>query len=156
MKPIIIIIALLLVATSCAKKIYVPTETHTVRTDTVYQVKVRNDTLTVKERVYEADNRYDSIAPILDSLNRVVGWDRYHFREVTKLADRDMRRLLTVIDSLRQAKADTVCKEIPIPVEVVRETRKPLHWWQSALMWCGAAGLLALMLLILYKVRKTV
>lgn len=115
-----------------------------------------NDTAVSFERVYESDTRYDSVAPILDSLNRVIGWDRYHFRERTKMADTERRRLMSVIDSLRTARNDTVYKERQIPVEVerIKEVARPLRWWQRALQWIGAAALALLAVAIGQSWRK--
>lgn len=132
-------------AASCTRKIYVPVENTDIQhtTDTVTRYLTVNDTAVSFERVYESDTRYDSVAPILDSLNRVIGWNRYHFRERTKMADTERKRLMSVIDSLRAVHVDTVYKERQIPVEVerVKEVARPLCWWQRALQWIGAAAL---------------
>lgn len=145
-------------AASCTRKIYVPVENTDIRhtTDTVTRYLTVNDTAVSFERVYETDTRYDSVAPILDSLNRVIGWDRYHFRERTKMADTERRRLMSVIDSLRTARNDTVYKERQIPVEVerIKEVARPLRWWQRALQWIGAAALALLAVAIGQSWRK--
>ncbi|WP_290456561.1 hypothetical protein [Muribaculum intestinale] len=145
-------------AASCTRKIYVPVENTDIRhtTDTVTRYLTVNDTAVSFERVYESDTRYDSVAPILDSLNRVIGWDRYHFRERTKMADTERRRLMSVIDSLRTARNDTVYKERQIPVEVerIKEVARPLRWWQRALQWIGAAALALLAVAIGQSWRK--
>lgn len=145
-------------AASCTRKIYVPVENTDIRhtTDTVTRYLTVNDTAVSFERVYESDTRYDSVAPILDSLNRVIGWDRYHFRERTKMADTEQRRLMSVIDSLQTARNDTVYKERQIPVEVerIKEVARPLRWWQRALQWIGAAALAVLAVAIGQSWRK--
>ena len=145
-------------AASCTRKIYVPVENTDIRhtTDTVTRYLTVNDTAVSFERVYESDTRYDSVAPILDSLNRVIGWDRYHFRERTNMADTERRRLMSVIDSLRTARNDTVYKERQIPVEVerIKEVARPLRWWQRALQWIGAAALALLAVAIGQSWRK--
>lgn len=53
--------------------------------------------------------------------------------------------LLSVIDSLSKVKerVDSVEKEVPYPVETVREVNR-LSWWQTALMWLGVLSLLVL------------
>jgi len=110
----------------CTRKVYVPVESTTVHTDTVTHYLSNTDSVTVIERIYESDTRYDSIAPILDSLNRVIGWDRYHFRELTKKDERETQRLQSLVDSLRAVKRDSVEKMVPYPVE-----RKLTRWEQT-------------------------
>lgn len=73
--------------TSCSRKVYVPVESvrETRVTDTVTRFRTLVITDTVLQRIKETDLRYDSVAPILDSLNNVIGWGRWHFRERTKM-----------------------------------------------------------------------
>lgn len=161
MKNVIIFIGILLALfCGCARKIYVPVESVTVRTDTLYQSRLRVDTMRMIERVYEADFRHDSIAPILDSLGRVLGWERWHFRELTKKDSREIERLQAVIDSLRAVKRDSIDRPVPYPVE--RELTK----WERVKMDAGGfafsllaaiavMGLIALLIwLIKIKRRK--
>lgn len=101
----------------CTSTRYVPVERVTHHTDTVTRHTRTTDTLTLFERIYESDTRYDSIAPILDSLNRVIGWDRYHFREVTKKDEREMKRLQSLVDSLMAVRQDSIDRPVPYPVE---------------------------------------
>lgn len=108
---------------SCTRKIYVPVESTVTRTDTVTHYINSTDSVTVIERIYEADTRYDSIAPILDSLGRVLGYERWHFREVTKKDEREMTRLQSLVDSLRAVKRDSIDHQVPYPVE-----RKLTRW----------------------------
>ncbi len=124
-------IVLAILSIGCTRRIYVPTERVVTRTDTVYQSRLRVDTMRLTERVYEADFRYDSIAPILDSLNRVIGWDRYHFRGLTIMNEREIRRLQSQVDSLRAVKQDSVYVSVPVPVE--RELTK----WERVRMDAG-------------------
>lgn len=124
----------------CTRKVYVPVENTTVRTDTVTHYINNTDSVTVIEHVYEADTRYDSIVPILDSLNRVIGWDRYHFRESTKKDSREIDRLRSLVDSLRAVKRDSVDRPVPYPVE------RPLTKWERTKMDFGGmflGGLIA-------------
>lgn len=109
----------------CTTTKYVPVERVTHHTDTVTRSMRATDTLTLIERIYESDTRYDSVAPILDSLNRVIGWNRYHFQETTKKDEREIRRLQSLVDSLRAVKADSIRVPQPYPVE-----RKLTAWEQ--------------------------
>lgn len=136
MKNVIFFIGILLaLLCGCTRKVYVPVERVVAHTDTLYQSRLRVDTLRMIERVYEADFRYDSIAPILDSLNRVIGWDRYHFRELTKKDSREIERLQAVIDSLRAVKRDSVDRPVPYPVE------RELTRWEQVKMDAGGFAL---------------
>lgn len=135
--------------TSCSRKVYVPVESvrETRVTDTVTRFRTLVITDTVTERIKETDLRYDSVAPILDSLNNVIGWERWHFRERTKMADSERQRLMAVNDSLRRAKSDTVRIDRPVPYEVPRKLtpwqsfRINAFWWLiGAVAVAGAAG----------------
>lgn len=140
MKQIALLICLLVLATGCARKVYVPVENTTVKTDTVTHYINNTDSVTVIERVYESDTRYDSIAPILDSLNRVIGWDRYHFRESTKKDSREMQRMQALVDSLKAVKRDSVEKPVPYPVE------RELSRWERTKMDFGGMAIGALII----------
>lgn len=125
---IIFILSLLIGGTitalcGCTRKIYVPVESTVTRTDTVTHYVNNTDSVTVTERIYEADTRYDSIAPILDSLGRILGYERWHFRETTKKNEREMTRLQSLVDSLRAVKRDSIDRPVPYPVE-----RKLTRW----------------------------
>lgn len=124
-------IVLAILSIGCTRRIYVPTERVVTHTDTLYQSRLRVDTMRLTERVYEADFRYDSIAPILDSLGRVIGMDRYHFYESTKINEREIRRLQSQVDSLIAVKQDSVYVSVPVPVE--RELTK----WERVRMDAG-------------------
>lgn len=140
----------------CTRKVYVPMENTTVRTDTVTHYINGTDSVTVIERVYESDTRYDSIAPILDSLGRVIGMDRYHFRETTKKDSREIERLKSMVDSLKAVKRDSVDRPVPYPVE------RPLTKWEQVKQDMGglflggmvAAIVSAIMVWIIKKKRK--
>lgn len=146
----------LLLSGGCARTVYVPQERVVSRTDTVTRYLTVTDTAMSVVRVYESDTRYDSIAPILDSLNRVTGWDRYHFRERTKMDEREKSRMQAVIDSLRNVRADTVTERIPCPVE-----RKLTRWEQTkqdvggmAIGGLCAVTLAAIIIWIIKRKRK--
>ena len=143
---------------SSPKTVYVPTEKHFWHTDTLTRYITATDSVTVIERVYESDTRYDSIAPILDSLNRVIGWDRYHFRGRTKMMEAECQRLMAVIDSLRNVKADTVREKIRVPYPVERKLTR----WERTKMelggWAFGALIVAVIAVVImwliYKKRR--
>lgn len=140
MKQIALFICLLVLASGCSRKVYIPVENTTVKTDAVTHHINNTDSVTVIERVYESDTRYDSIAPILDSLNRVIGWDRYHFRESTKKDSREMQRMQALVDSLKAVKRDSVEKPVPYPVE------RELSRWERTKMDFGGMAIGALVI----------
>lgn len=150
----ILLVLLLSVLCGCSRKVYVPVERMVMRTDTVTHYINNTDSVTVIERVYESDTRYDSVAPILDSLNRVIGWDRYHFRESTKKDSRELERLRAMVDSLKSTKAESVTERVPYPVE--RELTK----WERTKMNVGGWAMVALIIVVtgvlawLYRLRQ--
>lgn len=127
--PVFLAVGILLMAVlmgSCTRRVYIPVENTTVRTDTVTHYINGTDSVTVIERVYESDTRYDSIAPIVDSLGRVLGYERWHFRERTQKDSREIERLKSLVDSLKAMKRDSVDRPVPYPVE-----RKLTRWEQT-------------------------
>ncbi len=135
--------------TSCSRKVYVPVESvkETRVTDTVTRYRTVTVSDTLLQHVYEQDLRYDSVAPVLDSLNRVIGWERWHFRERTRTSEAERQRLMAVNDSLRRVRADTVRIDRPVPYEVPRKLtawqrfRINAFWWLvGAVAVAGAAG----------------
>lgn len=148
----IIILILLCALTGCTTTKYVPVERTVLRTDTVTHYINNTDSVTAIERIYESDTRYDSVAPILDSLNRVIGWDRYHFRETTKNDSREMQRLQSLVDSLKAVKRDSVEKQVPYPVE-----RKLTKWErikQDARGMAIGVAIFALCVAVVWLIRK--
>lgn len=148
--PVAALCALLLCA--CSRKVYVPVERTVLRTDTVKHYINNTDSVTVIERIYEADTRYDSIAPILDSLNRVIGWNRYHVRESTKKDSREMQRMQSLVDSLKSARVDSVERQVPYPVE------RSLTKWEQTKMDFGGVALggvvIAVCIAVVWLIRK--
>lgn len=156
MKNVFFLLGLIILtlASGCTRKIYVPVENTVMRTDTVTHYISNTDSVTVIERIYESDTRYDSIAPILDSLNRVIGWDRYHFRESTKKDSREIQRLQSLVDSLRAVKRDSVDRPVPYLVE------RELTRWEKMKMdaggfaiGAGTALLVAVIVLLVWLIR---
>lgn len=150
-----VLFLLLVLLTACSPRtVYVPVESEMWHTDTVTRFIGNTDSVIVIERVYEGDRRYDSIAPILDSLNRVIGWDRYHFRELTHMSEAERTRLLATIDSMRTVSADTVRVQVPYPVE------RRLNRWEQTKQDVGGYAIVALAVVIcvavawLIKIRK--
>lgn len=150
---VLLIIAMLMLAVGCTRKVYVPEERVTVRTDTVYS---RSQTQRVDTVWRVSDTSLlikDSVAVRTDSLNRVVGYDYYHFRDLTKTDDRRLITLQTMVDSLKRCKADSVAVREPYPVETVKEVNV-LRWWQKILMAVGAVAIIALAFNIIQRFKQ--
>lgn len=131
----------------------VPVETVIERTDTVERVRVIHEIDSV--RVFESETREvrDSVAPILDSLQNLIGWERWHWESTVRYLERDNTRLLATIDSLRQAATDKEVREKPVRVTETVEANR-LRWWQTALCWVGSAALTALLGMVIWRVRR--
>lgn len=101
---LLIIICLAAALASCRSVRTVPVES--VRTDTVVRIDtvVRTmehfavDTLRIRE-IVSVESR-DSIAPVLDSLNRVIGYERWHWRESASESETLRSRLMASVDSI--------------------------------------------------------
>jgi len=147
-RKVIFLLMLFVFACGCSRKVYVPVEHSVIRTDTVTHYINDHDSITVIERIYESDTRYDSIAPMLDSLGRVIGWDRYHFRERTKKDEREIRELRALVDSLRESKAKV--DSVPYPVEVPVEVERKISGWERFVNALGHCMLGAIFCAIMY------
>lgn len=149
---VVAVCALSLFLGGCKSTRYIPVEKVVTRTDTLTRYVTRTDTVRQTERVFESDTRWDSIAPVLDSLNRVIGWERWHYRERISAGDKEAFRLSAIIDSLRAVKADSIREPVPYPVE-----KKLTRWERTKVDWGGyALGAVALAVLgaTLWLVRK--
>ncbi len=145
---------LLIVALSgCSKRVYVPVESVTVQTDTVRHTQriIERDTVTRIERITES--RLDSIAPILDSIGRLVGYDRWHIIDRSASLQERNGHLSAIVDSLRELKTDSVVVREPYPVEVVREVNR-LYWWQKTLMAVGIVSLIGIAVAVWWLIRR--
>lgn len=126
MKKLLFIASLLAVLTGCKTTEYVPVET--VRTDTVYIAHI------VTDSVYQHDSIY------IHEKGDTVWYERWH----TQYRDR-LR-----IDTVYQARVDTIAKPYP----VVKEVEKKLTKTQKGLMWAGGLSILALIVFGVYKVKR--
>ena len=111
---------------SCTKTEYITVEK--VRTDTTYIAHI------VTDSVYQHDSIY------IHEKGDTVWYERWH----TQYRDR-LR-----IDTVYQAKVDTIAKPYP----VIKEVEKKLTKTQKGLMWTGGMSLLALFVFGVYKVKR--
>lgn len=103
MKQIALLICLLVLATGCARKVYVPVESTVSRTDTIYSAKVRVDSVIMRDSV--------SVFQKGDTVMITKYRDRYRVKELT--------------DTVYQSAIDSVKVSVPYPVE------KALTPWES-------------------------
>lgn len=136
----------LIMAISCAKRIYVPVQTTTTITerlvDTVVKVnlKVYRDTVTTPDTISHLINPYG------DSWARVSGGMLHHSLNVneTPIEVRTVVKYINRIDS------------IPVPVEVIKPiyTEKELTTWQKTRMRAGEIAFASIGLLIVFWIAK--
>ena len=101
--------------TSCSPKtVYVPQEKVITHTDTVERVLQLTHRDTVRERIEVYNTKYDSVAPILDSLNSVIGYERWHFHEIRSLDERKEARMQAEIDSLKNIGREYIRESYPV------------------------------------------
>ena len=123
---LILAIALLLSFSSCTTTRYVPVEHHT--TDTLIQTKVQKDSVWLHDSIHVSE-KGDTI--------RIEKW---HTRYIERLSH----------DTLYVAKRDSV----PVPYEVTKEVPSKLSSVQVGLMVIGLFAILALILVVVYKLKR--
>lgn len=112
--------------------------------DTLIDVRTLTlrDTVSIERERYE--ERRDSVAPILDSLNRMVGLERWHWQTVYESSSEERARYESQLDSLRAVIDTASAIREPYPVEVPVEVNR-LYWWQKMLMTVGTIAIAALL-----------
>lgn len=95
MKQIALFICLLVLATGCSRKVYVPVESAVSRTDTIYSAKVRVDSVIMRDSV--------AVFQKGDTVTITKYRDRYRVKELT--------------DTVYQSAIDSVKISVPYPVE---------------------------------------
>ena len=119
-------IALMLAFSGCTTTRYVPVEHHT--TDTVYQSKLQRDSIWLHDSIHVTE-RGDTI--------RIERWH-------TKYIEREVH------DTLYQSVRDS----IPVPYEVIKEVPAKLSSLQTGLMVSGLFAILALILVVVCKLKR--
>ena len=119
-------IALMLAFSGCTTTRYVPVEHHT--TDTLIQTKVQKDSIWLHDSIHVSE-KGDTI--------RIEKW---HTRYIERLSH----------DTLYQSVRDS----IPVPYEVMKEVPAKLSSVQTGLMVSGLFAILALILVVVYKLKK--
>lgn len=118
MKQIALFICLLVLATGCTRKVYVPVESTVSRTDTIYSAKVRVDSVIMRDSV--------AVFQKGDTVLITKYRDRYRVKELT--------------DTVYQSAIDSVKVSVPYPVE------RELSRWERTKMDFGGMAIGALVI----------
>ena len=117
----LVILSALLLSGGCTRKVYVPVENTTVRTDTVYQSQLRVDSVFCRDSVVVIQKG--------DTVFMTKYRDRFRYRERT--------------DTVYQTATDSIEKRVPYPVE--RELTK----WEQTKQDVGGMAIGALIVAVL-------
>ena len=128
----IVLLVLAFMFGGCTRTIYVPVENTRMHTDSAYTALIRVDTVIDR----------DTIQTYIHGDTVMIGRIRWRIR--TKEHH----------DTVTQLRVDSVYREKPYPVEVVREVVKPLRWWQLALMWLGGISLAGIVVSLFLCLKK--
>lgn len=122
MKQIALFICLLVLASGCSRKVYVPVESVVSRTDTIYSAKVRVDSVIMRDSV--------AVFQKGDTVLITKYRDRYRVKELT--------------DTVYHSAIDSVKISVPYPVE------RELSRWERTKMDFGgmAIGVLVIALCV--------
>lgn len=118
MKQIALFICLLVLASGCSRKVYVPVESVVSRTDTIYSAKVRVDSVIMRDSV--------AVFQKGDTVLITKYRDRYRVKELT--------------DTVYQSAIDSVKISVPYPVE------RELSRWERTKMDFGGMAIGALVI----------
>lgn len=136
----------------CSRTRYIPVyeESVRIRTDTVLKY-IRDSAVTssmLREREFMEIR--DSIVPVVDSLGRVVAYDRWHWRTARSNMQSDTKRSASHKDSTSRvdARIDTLVKQIAVEAHqsAGKEKKDGLHWWQKVLMVLGIVEVIRMLL----------
>lgn len=115
--------------------------TTTMQTDSLTRLLSRlvSQQTNMQERFVVMDR--ERIVYTVNENGDTVGTDRDHEVDRSYTLEKENRELRIENDSLRSVveRKDTVYRDVPYPVEKIKEVEKQLAWWQTALMWMGGA-----------------
>lgn len=107
--------AILICCCQCAKRIYIPVEKYSEKTDTLYRNILRSDSIYIKDSV------------VIERKNDTIRIERWRDRWRNSIMHSDSVRIIH----------DSIHVKEPYPVEVVKEIAKPLQKWQKILQLIG-------------------
>ena len=128
---VLIVLPVLIVLSSCTRKVLVPVENTVTRTDTLLQTQLRVDSF----------RQHDSVAVMLKG--DTVRIAEYHFRDKVKM----------VRDTLYKSVTDTARIAVPCPVE-----RKLTRWerikQEAGGLAIGALALTVIAVVVVWLIKK--
>lgn len=140
------LLALVLTLCCCTKRLPTHTVTHSSDTITLHRQRYAYDT--IRELQYITLIQRDSIAPVVDSTQRVVAYDRWHYRTLTLSHDQDRASKSTHTDTIRKSSQHSVSTAPPA------SARRNLAGWQRFTSTVGIITLILIPLYTLYRLRK--
>ena len=142
---IAIVFFLLLILASCITSCKPKKElVEITRIDTIFSH--RSDTVHTSVEKVDSIVYRDSVFTIIKGDTVLI--EKYHYRYNTKSVNENAYKSSN--DTVWQTRTVTEYKTQYVEVE------KKLHWWQTALMWLGVISIVALLALIIGKVRKLI
>lgn len=148
----VVLLMLLLVGLCCCRSqqrvVTVESKTEVAVHDTVERIREVYVRDSLESHTQRNEVVRDSMAPVLDSLNRVIGWERWHYREVYKESDTKQKALQAELDKLKQKRDSVVYREKPVPYAVTEYVNE-LKWWQEVLMWIGGLGVVGILITVI-------
>lgn len=137
---------------SCRTR-YIPVETirERVITDTVVRYSIHHQRDTSASEICERIEIRDSVAPVLDSVGRVVAFERWHSSEILRDRSRLMRSETMSADSVAQTveKSDSIAEQRPVPA-----SSEPIKKRKYGYMIFIILGILIAVGFVGYKVLK--
>jgi hypothetical protein len=142
----LIVAALVLLLSGCRTTKYVPVKE--TLTDTIY--KARKDSVKWIEKIHYVDKEKskDSTATTLDAKGNITRTDTWHWRDRTSSMNDSLLYYKSKLDSALQSKADSVPQ--PYPVYKNKYVEKKLSGWQRMIIKIGYAGLITIILALVY------
>lgn len=129
---------------SCSRKIYVPIEKTSI--DTIYKNRTDSVKWIEKTRIVDSVRWRDSVSTTVDENGNVKRIDTWHWRDRTSLSNDSLLFYKLRLDSVLHSKVDSV----PKPYPVNKYVEKKLSSWQSMVMKIGYAGMIIIILALVY------
>lgn len=143
---LLIAAAFVLLLSGCTTTKYIPVkETHT---DTVYKARIDSIKWIEKTRLVDSVRWRDSVSTIVDAKGNITRTDTWHWRDRTSSNSDSLLYYKSKLYSALQSKADSVPQ--PYPVYKNKYVEKKLSGWQNLIIKIGYAGLIAIILALVY------
>lgn len=134
----VITFVLIIFAFTGCKTTYIPQPEYHEIHDTIIRKEV------VEKEVIKEVTVRDSVSFLVKG--DTVRIERWHYERDYKTE----KALQAKIDSLTHIERDSVPYPVPGPTQYVE---RPLKGWQKVLMWCGAIGIILIIIYIIIRIR---